>query len=177
MSFRRRTLFKDLKIYNVYINGINMKKLLAYIVEENIQFAHKLNAALQRTNVYETRVFADANAYLNYTGNRPDLLVMDHEVKYATTRLAQNDYGKSSQTILVLKDKNIKPDPITAYEYVLKDDFAVEKIERMAGGYAKMTKLKQENLALTKVVKMEKSYIVIGASIIIALFYSTFLMQ
>lgn len=154
-----------------------MKKLLAYIVEENIQFAQKLNAALQRTNIYETRVFADANAYLNYAGNRPDLLVMDHEIKYAATALNEKGYGKSSQTILVLKDKNVKPDPILAYEYVLKDDFAVEKIEKMAGGYAKMTKLKQENLALTKVVKMEKTYVIIGSAIIIALFYSTFLMQ
>lgn len=153
-----------------------MKKLLAHIVEENIQFAQKLNAALQRTNIYETRVFASANSYRNYVGNRPDLLVMDHDVKYAAPQLKKEDFGKSSQTILVLNDKNMIK-PIAAYEYVLKDEFAVEKIQKMADGYANVAKIKEENQALTKVIKMEKKLIVWMATIIISLFYATFLMQ
>lgn len=153
-----------------------MKKLLAHIIEENIQFAQKLNVALQRTNIYETRVFASASSYQNYMGNRPDLLVMDHEVKYAAPSLKREDIGKSSQKILVLKDNNLT-NPITAYEYVLKDEFAVEKIEKIAGGYANVAKIKEENQALTKVIKMEKNLIIWTATIIISLFYATFLIQ
>lgn len=144
-----------------------MKKLLAYIVEENMQFAERINALLLQTNAYETRLFSTAGAYANFSGLNPDLVIVEHEVQSAATKQLTN---QKTPAMLVLKRNEDR-------KQHLSGEFDFGGVEQMAGSFAKLNKLKQEYMALSKVARLEKRYVQIAATAIIALYYATFLFQ
>lgn len=157
------------------INFKHMRKLLACIIEENLQMAQHISAALQRTNGYETLVFSNAGAYLNYHGNRPDLMVVNHQYQYAA---AQPNFGnkQNQPKVLVLKPDAIVSDTEGKIAELEPNNGSEEPFKKLTH-YAYFNKLKHENQALVKMHKIDKAYILLFSSLAIGLYYFTFLLQ
>lgn len=144
-----------------------MKKLTAFVVEDNIQYAEMICYVLNQTGLYQAHTFYSVDSCLQQLDSQPDLVVLDYHLNtsphkkngdYVLKHIQQNNLN-ASVVLLSGQDKiNIAVNAIKegVYDYIIKNDYAIEKITLAAKHIAAIKQLLADNEKLTRKVRRDK---------------------
>lgn len=144
-----------------------MKKLTAFVVEDNIQYAEMICYVLNQTGLYQAHSFYSVESCIQKLSNKPDLLVLDYHLNTSLEKkngdyilnYIQQEQLKTSVILLSGQDKiNIAVNAIKegVYDYIVKNDYAIPKITLAAQHIATMNNLLTQNAQLLRKVKYDK---------------------
>lgn len=144
-----------------------MKKLTAWVVEDNLQYAEMLCYVLNQTGFYQAKPFYTVHSCIDALALEPDLLILDYHLSTSINEKNGNyilNYLKqqnSSVTVILLSGQdniNIAIEAIKkgVYDYIIKNDFALSKVTLAAQNIAEMKQLLDVNYTLIQQVKQHK---------------------
>ncbi len=163
-----------------------MAKLLAYIIEDNVQYAELISYVLKSGNTYETRIFNDFESCIPALKTKPDLIILDYQIiSYGQLLDCTGLFEEikrmypglpvfilSSQQNITRAVQIMKKG---VFDYVLKDDTSLQRIEQLAGNVATIHELTAENNRLKKEKRHNKLKMAVVLLIIASLIAASLL--
>jgi DNA-binding NtrC family response regulator len=165
-----------------------MKKLTAFVVEDNIQYAEMICYVLNQTGLYQAYTFYSVDSCVQQLNTQPDLVVLDYHLNTSPDKKngdsvlnhIQQEKLNTSVVLLSGQDKisiavNALKDGV--YDYIIKNDYAIAKITLAAQHIATMKQLLADNEKLGRKVKRDKLNAVLLLLVLVGLFTLNFVLN